>query len=91
MADQEMTSAAGQPSTDPYAAQAEPPAQLPPVGGAEGGANSADDKRMSFLEHLSELRVRLRNAALAFIVAMIASFWFVQHYFDWLTGPVRRG
>jgi sec-independent protein translocase protein TatC len=91
MADQDMTGAAGQPSIDPYTAQAETPAQLPPVGGSAGDAPAADDKRMSFLEHLSELRVRLRNAALAFIVAMIASFWFVQHYFDWLTRPVRRG
>jgi len=50
-----------------------------------------DEKRMSFLEHLVELRVRLRNAALAFLVTTIASFIFVQRYFDWLTRPVRRG
>jgi sec-independent protein translocase protein TatC len=46
---------------------------------------------MSFLEHLVELRTRLRNAVIAFLLAMIASFIFVQHYFDWLTRPVRRG
>jgi sec-independent protein translocase protein TatC len=66
------------------------PAQLGSTG-SKPDAAQADEKRMSFLEHLSELRVRLRNAALAFLVAMIASFIFVEHYFDWLTRPVRRG
>jgi sec-independent protein translocase protein TatC len=76
---------------DPYLGTAATPLEL-------GGATLPTDepgrlgeKRMSFLEHLVELRVRLRNAALAFLIAMIASFIFVQHYFDWLTRPVRRG
>lgn len=67
------------------------PAQLAPVAGQELAAVKPEEKRMSFLEHLSELRIRLRNAVLAFLVAMLASFIFVQHYFDWLTRPVRRG
>ena len=46
---------------------------------------------MSFVEHLVELRTRLRNAVLAFVVATIASFVFVENYFDWLTRPVRLG
>ena len=54
-------------------------------------AGRPDEKRMSFLEHLVELRTRLRNAALAFLAATIASFVFVQTYFDWLTRPVRAG
>jgi len=65
--------------------------QLAPVPGQEALAGKPEEKRMSFLEHLSELRVRLRNAVIVFMVAMIASFVFVQHYFDWLTRPVRRG
>lgn len=78
-------------SPDPYLGQAASPAQiagdvLPPADAGQPG-----EKRMSFLEHLVELRSRLRNAALAFLLAMIASFIFVQHYFDWLTRPVRRG
>jgi sec-independent protein translocase protein TatC len=64
--------------------------QLTPVEGNQA-VEQRDEKRMSFLEHLSELRGRLRNAVIAFLVAMIASFIFVQHYFDWLTRPVRRG
>jgi sec-independent protein translocase protein TatC len=78
-------------SEDPYLGQAASPAQIagdipPPADAGEPG-----EKRMSFLEHLVELRSRLRNAALAFLLSMIASFIFVQHYFDWLTRPVRRG
>jgi sec-independent protein translocase protein TatC len=48
-----------------------------------------EDARMSFLEHLYDLRKRLRNAALIFIVATIASFFFAQNYFDVLTRPAR--
>jgi Sec-independent protein secretion pathway component TatC len=40
-------------------------------------ANS-DDARMSFVEHLSELRLRLRNAAIIFLVVMLVSFGFVK-------------
>jgi sec-independent protein translocase protein TatC len=64
-----------------------PAAPLPP----SGEADSPGEKRMSFLEHLAELRVRLRNSAIIFLVAGIASFYFVENYFDWLTRPVRAG
>jgi sec-independent protein translocase protein TatC len=80
------------PSQDPYATVVTPQAALP--GSApepKGEASPPDEKRMSFLEHLVELRVRLRNAALAFMVTTIASFILVEHYFDWLTRPIRRG
>jgi sec-independent protein translocase protein TatC len=50
-----------------------------------------DGKRMSLLEHLGELRSHLRNAGIAFVVAMIGSFALVERYFDWLTRPVRTG
>jgi sec-independent protein translocase protein TatC len=94
MAERESTSPAPaknqDPAKDPYLGEAASPPQIagitPPGDGERPG-----EKRMSFLEHLVELRIRLRNAALAFLLAMIASFIFVQHYFDWLTRPVRRG
>jgi sec-independent protein translocase protein TatC len=77
---------------DPYLGQAVAPAQIAGDGPPPAAdASDPGEKRMSFLEHLIELRSRLRNAALAFLLAMIASFIFVQHYFDWLTRPVRRG
>lgn len=44
---------------------------------------------MTFVEHLAELRVRLRNAALVFLVAVIVSFFFVKKYFDVLTRPAQ--
>jgi sec-independent protein translocase protein TatC len=76
---------------DPYLAESASPKQLSAATKPEGEAARPDEKRMSFLEHLVELRVRLRNAAVGFLLAMIGSFIFVEHYFDWLTRPVRRG
>jgi sec-independent protein translocase protein TatC len=50
-----------------------------------------EDKRMSLLEHLQELRVRLRNAGIAFTLAMIASFVFVKQFFNVLVAPTVAG
>jgi len=44
---------------------------------------------MTFVEHLSELRQRLRNAAIVFLIAVFGSFYFVKHYFVLLTKPAR--
>jgi sec-independent protein translocase protein TatC len=74
---------------DPYPA-GDAPAALP-AAPEEKPADQPDEKRMSFIEHLGELRTRLRNAAIAFALAMIGSFVIVEKYFDWLTRPVRRG
>lgn len=63
-------------------------ADAEPVDPEEAALN---EHRMTLLEHLSELRVRLRNAAIAFLVAMIASFYFVAKFFEILTLPVRKG
>jgi Sec-independent protein secretion pathway component TatC len=48
-----------------------------------------DEARMTFVEHLSELRLRLRNAAVIFLLAVGGSFFFVKKYFDVLTRPAR--
>jgi sec-independent protein translocase protein TatC len=50
---------------------------------------SVEDARMTFVEHLSELRLRLRNSAIVFLLATIGSFFFVKKYFDFLTRPAR--
>jgi sec-independent protein translocase protein TatC len=50
---------------------------------------SVEEARMTFLEHLYDLRKRLRNASLIFIVATIGSFFFFKTYFNWLTRPAR--
>ncbi len=44
---------------------------------------------MTFVEHLFDLRKRLRNAAVIFFVVTIGSFFFAQKYFDLLTRPAR--
>jgi len=91
MADQEPFGTGQAPKrTDPYGNPLPPPQPeaLPPLAGEP---SHLDEKRMSFLEHLSELRTRLRNSALVFLAFMILSFIFVQNYFDWLTRPVRLG
>src|SRR5450432_4758112 len=49
----------------------------------------AEEGRMSFVEHLAELRLRLRNAAIIFLVAMCGSFVFVKKYFAIITRPAR--
>ncbi len=61
---------------------------MPPI--EETDQATVDDSRMSFLEHLSELRLRLRNASIVFLVAVIVSFVFVKKYFEFLTRPARR-
>lgn len=50
-----------------------------------------DETRMSLLEHLAELRVRLRNAGIAFLLSMILAFVFVERIWEWLSRPVRAG
>ena len=89
--DTDVTVTDAQPMADPYLAGTASPRQLNGATGAGGEPSRPEEKRMSFLEHLVELRVHMRNASLAFLVTMIASFIFVQRYFDWLTRPVRRG
>jgi sec-independent protein translocase protein TatC len=48
-----------------------------------------EDVRMSFVEHLYDLRKRLRNSALIFIAVTIVSFFFAEKYFEILTRPAR--
>lgn len=62
-----------------------------PITEQEQDPNAApnDEARMSFLEHLSELRFRLRNAALIFMAMVIVSFFLFKKYFDILTRPAR--
>lgn len=47
------------------------------------------DKRMSLFEHLHELRLRMRNAAIAFLLSMIVAFVFNKRLYEILTRPVR--
>ncbi|MBA3454769.1 MAG: twin-arginine translocase subunit TatC [Deltaproteobacteria bacterium] len=44
---------------------------------------------MPFLSHLKELRDRVRNAAIAFVLAFALCFYFAQDIYDWLETPVK--
>jgi sec-independent protein translocase protein TatC len=50
----------------------------------------SDEGRMSFVEHLAELRLRLRNAAVIFLVTTCVSFVFVKRYFEIITRPATK-
>jgi sec-independent protein translocase protein TatC len=56
----------------------------------EGDA-PADEGRMPFFEHLRELRDRLRNAAIAFVIAFVGSWFFAERIYDWLSVPLANG
>jgi sec-independent protein translocase protein TatC len=44
--------------------------------------------RMPFLSHLTELRDRVRNAAIAFVLAVFVCFYFSGEIFEWLKEPL---
>jgi len=44
--------------------------------------------RMPFLQHLVELRDRVRNAAIAFVIAFLGCWYFSKQIFAWLTSPL---
>jgi sec-independent protein translocase protein TatC len=44
--------------------------------------------RMPFLSHLGELRDRVRNAAIAFVIAVFVCFYFSDVIFEWLKAPL---
>jgi sec-independent protein translocase protein TatC len=45
--------------------------------------------RMPFLSHLRELRDRVRNAAIWFVLAFGVCFYFAQEIYDWLQVPIE--
>jgi len=44
--------------------------------------------RMPFMSHLGELRDRVRNAAIAFVLAFLVCWFFAENIFDWLREPL---
>jgi sec-independent protein translocase protein TatC len=45
--------------------------------------------KMSFLEHLDELRKRLINSCLAIAIGIAATFWFINPIFNFILAPTR--
>ena len=52
-------------------------------------ARVLDDGRMPFFEHLQELRDRLRNAVIAFIIGFVGCWFFAERIYDWLREPMN--
>jgi sec-independent protein translocase protein TatC len=53
---------------------------------------SRDDEleagRMPFVEHLRDLRKRLRNASIAFIIAFVGCYFFAEEIYGWARAPL---
>ncbi len=52
------------------------------------GAAELESGRMPFLAHLRELRDRVRNAAIFFLLAFIGCFYFSKEIYAWLRAPL---
>ena len=71
---------------------------LVPFPGAQSGAlqlppDEDDDLpggKMSFLEHLDELRKRIINACLGIAVGVLIGFFFIDRIFNFLLAPTRK-
>lgn len=48
------------------------------------------ETRMSFGDHIEELRVHLWRAILGFVAAMFLSFFIGHYVVDWITAPVKQ-
>jgi len=59
---------------------------IPPDDDDDVGAEA----KMSFLEHLDELRKRIVNSCIAIGVGILVSFFFIQRIFNFLLGPTRK-
>src|SRR5438045_9583601 len=52
--------------------------------------DDASSSKMSFLEHLDELRKRIINACLAVAVCVLLGFGFIDRIFNFIFAPTRR-
>ena len=57
---------------------------------AEGSEPSADEKPMSLLEHLSELRRRICFALLGVLAGFLLCYGFSEYLFNWLCEPLIK-
>lgn len=64
------------------------PARATTDDGETAKEDELEGGRMPFLSHLKELRDRVRNAAIAFVIAAFGCFYFSEKIFDWLKEPL---
>ena len=50
--------------------------------------DEGDDKKMSIIDHLTELRRRLMYAAIAFVIVFLVCFYFSNIFFNFLVAPL---
>jgi Sec-independent protein secretion pathway component TatC len=55
-----------------------------------GPDDELDESRMTVLEHLQELRKRLRNAGIVLVAAGLVSSYYAMAFFQFLARPVER-
>jgi sec-independent protein translocase protein TatC len=60
--------------------------QLPP----DEDDDTAVAGKMSFLEHLDELRKRIVRSCLAIALGVLATFYWIQQIFDFILAPTRK-
>ncbi|MBT3400819.1 MAG: hypothetical protein HN420_12600, partial [Rhodospirillaceae bacterium] len=58
-----------------------------PADGSEP-ESGIDEKKMSLIEHLTELRRRLMYAAIAFVAVFLVCFYFSDTFFNFLVEPL---
>jgi len=52
--------------------------------------NYISDERMTFIEHLSELRKRLTHTAIGIVAASVVTLYWSAYFFEFLTKPIRE-
>src|SRR6185295_19192064 len=51
---------------------------------------TVDDAKMSFMEHLGELRVRIVRALTGLLIGTVIALPFSQYIVDWLARPITK-
>ena len=67
-----------------------PPPPPPPGDDDDSDADEEGMARMSFLQHLEELRTRLIQSVIGLVVAYLACLIFAKDLFAWVRGPIQR-
>ena len=58
--------------------------------GGEGTPDDLEESRMPFVEHLRELRIRIRNSVIAMFIAFFGAFAFKEELFVLLMRPLLK-